>query len=181
MNRGPDGPGARSFWRAPLTPHRRTALGQIAELGKLTPREAQFLRAYIKGTPMDQAYLSVLPAGHKPMTDDNARKSGSRMLKRIREKVDWPRLMESAGLGELRTLREVDARLKATKVEFYQGQIVKDKDGNPLLLEDNGTRMRATELLVDLNGKRKLEISGPGGGPIPVRIIDDIPASEPKP
>lgn len=152
-------------------------LSRIAETGKLTPREAMFFRAYIKGSKIGDAYLACLPEEHPQMNDDNARKAGWRMLRRIKQKVDWPRLMESAGLGVMRVLQEEEKRLGAMKSEFYEGEEV-------AVVEDNGTRMRATELLADLNRLRsKLEISGPGGGPIPVQIIDDIPgqAGQPKP
>ncbi|HWP69363.1 MAG TPA: hypothetical protein VN437_08670, partial [Rectinemataceae bacterium] len=42
-------------------------------------------------------------------------------------------------------------RLHAKKAEFYEGRQVS-------VVEDNGTRMRATLLLADLHGKRKADI-----------------------
>jgi hypothetical protein len=138
-------------------------LGRIAEIGKLSARESMFLRLYIKGATLEEAYRKIHEGriDAKPISDRSIRQSGSNMLKRIKAKVDWPRLMESAGLGEMRVLREIEARLGAMETHFYQDKVVADR-------EDNGTRMRATELLADFHGKRKnqLEVSGPGGGPL---------------
>jgi hypothetical protein len=124
-----------------------------------------FLRIYIKGGTLDNAYREVTknrPDG-KIIEDESYRKMGSRMLQRIKSKVDWPRLMESAGLGEMRLLQEIEKRYGAMETHFYQDKVVAE-------CEDNGTRMRATELHADLLGRRKnqLEVSGPGGGPIRV-------------
>jgi hypothetical protein len=136
-----------------------------------------FLRLHIKGATLVEAYREIHKTrlDAKPLSEKSIRQCASNMLRRIKAKVDWPRLMESAGHGEIRLLRELDKRLNQQKT------IVADKQA--LDVEDGPTRMRATELLADLLGKRKsqLEVFGPGGGPIPVQIIDDIPAAqEPK-
>lgn len=74
------------------------------------------------------------------------------MLKRILGKIDWPRLLGEAGLGEVRLLREVQARLAAVETKFWQGKSLGE-------FSDNAVRMRATEVLADLLGKRKAELN----------------------
>jgi HSP20 family molecular chaperone IbpA len=57
-------------------------------------------------------------------------------------------LLEAFDLGVDRLFHEINQRLGAQKTEFYEGRAVAE-------VEDNATRMRATELLADLHGVRK--------------------------
>lgn len=68
-----------------------------------------------------------------------------------KKKIDWSALLEAAGLGEDRLVREINLRLDAKVSKFYKGEFLGD-------FEDNRTRMQATELLADLLGKKKAEI-----------------------
>ncbi len=66
------------------------------EIGKLTPREAIFFRAILGGAAQKDAYNAMLAeAGRKLLSDDSAKKAGSRMLKRIKKKwtgrASWTR------------------------------------------------------------------------------------------
>ncbi len=72
-----------------------------------------------------------------------------------KKKVDWPRLLEAAHLGDERLLREIRQRLRAKTTHFWQDHVVVD-------CEDNATRMRATELLARLLGKDKAELNVSG-------------------
>lgn len=81
--------------------------------------------------------------------------------------MDWPRLLESAGLGEIRLLREVEKQLTATVTKYYQDQSLGDHT-------DNAVRMRATELLADLLGKRKAELD------VHVDVVEVIPPPKPE-
>lgn len=73
-----------------------------------------------------------------------------------------------------RCYRETDLRLKATKVEFYEGRPIMDpkKPSEILVLEDNGTRMQGTKLLAEINQLRHKQIGidpGTGTGVLVVR------------
>jgi len=115
---------------------------------RLTPRELTFLIEYVSGRSAVDAYLTIRPDVEK----GSAYVSGCRMLKRVLRKTDWPRLLESANLGEMRLIRELEARLQAKVTKHYQDQKLGE-------FEDNATRMKATELLADLLGKRKSELA----------------------
>lgn len=137
---------------------------------KLSPRERQFLQAYIdNGMYATQAYKSVFPN----VNEATSRANGYRMLSRIRRKAGGREgLLEMFGLGEVRLMKEVDARLKATKVEFYLGALVRNQDGTPMVLEDNSTRMAATKLLAELHGARRQSHVGPdGSGPVEFTLV----------
>ena len=69
-----------------------------------------------------------------------------------KKKIDWQGKLEAAGLGEERLLREINRRLKAKVTKYWQGVSLGDH-------VDNATRQRATELLAELLGKKKLELS----------------------
>lgn len=58
-------------------------------------------------------------------------------------------------MGEERLLREIRQRLRAKTTHFWQDHAITDR-------KDNATRMRATELLADLHGKRKAELNVSG-------------------
>lgn len=119
-----------------------------ADLSRLSPREAAFLRAYFGGKTETDAYLEVRPA----VTRDSANSLGPKLLKRIRKKVDWPKLLEAADLGETRLLRELNKRLSATESLAFEGHVVGHVD-------DNRTRMEGTKLLAKILGKEKVDVT----------------------
>lgn len=113
---------------------------------RLTARERLFLQHYLKLRDQAAAYRQI----SRVSTDASAYTCGSRMMRRIREKIDagggdW---LDEFGLGLPRLLAELDARLRATETKFYQDEQV-------AVVEDNGTRMAATRLLAELH-KRSL-------------------------
>jgi len=76
-------------------------------------------------------------------------------------------MLESSGLGEERLLLELEKRLNAEITKYYQDVSL----GNHT---DNAVRMRATELLAELLGKRKAEID------LHTDSIEVIPAPRPE-
>ena len=60
-----------------------------------------------------------------------------------------------AGLGEMRFMQELGKRYEAMETKFYKGEAIGD-------VEDNATRMAATNLHADLLGKRKSELKVSG-------------------
>ncbi len=127
----------------------------------LTPKEAIFFRCYISGMNEVESYLHL----DNKVTRPSARVLGCNMLKRIKEKMDWGKLMNSVGLGEARLLQELNRHLRMKKDIFYLGKVV---EGD---WDDSTIQLRATELLADLLGKRKhaLELLGVDGEPIAIK------------
>lgn len=76
-------------------------------------------------------------------------------------------MLESAGLGEDRLAVEINKRLAAKVTKFHQDKIVCD-------VEDNATRMRATELLADLLHKRKTELD------VHTDLVEIVPPPRPE-
>jgi len=128
---------------------------------KLTPKESIFLRCYLNGMSETDSYLHVEPNVTRP----SAGVMGCKWLKRLKEKLNWGELMEVAGLGEVRLLKELRRHLEMKKVTFWQGEEI---EGD---YEDAPIQLRATEILVDLLGKRKfaLELMGKDGQPIAIK------------
>src|SRR4030042_6274232 len=135
----------------------------MAKASHLTPKEAQFFKAYIRGVSAADAYMRLRP----DVTRESARSNGCRMLKRIKSKVDWEAKLDAADLSEVRLLREIHQRLKAETTHFWQNESVAD-------VTDNATRMRATELLAELLGKRQAELT------IHHDIVEIIPPPKPE-
>lgn len=100
--------------------------------------EAKFLQAYLAGANQTDAYLVVRPN----VSRQTAGARGCLIMKRIREKVPWKDLLEACDLGEIRLIAELRKRLEAKKTDDA----------------DNTTRMRATELLAEMLGKKKADI-----------------------
>jgi len=115
---------------------------------KLTARERKFFIEYIETGDVTGSYLHISPDSKK----ENAAKSGSRLLRKIKDKVSWEQLLSEAGLGADRLLYELEQRLKAKTTKHYQDKSLGE-------FEDNNTRMRATELLSDILGVKQKEIS----------------------
>ena len=130
----------------------------------LTPRESRFLRAYMAGSSLKDAWLIACPTS----TNKDPSVAGWKMLRRIKAKVDWEGKLAEAGLDDLTLLRELRKRLRAKSTHFYQDMAVSD-------VEDNGTRMRATELLADLLGRRRAELT------LHHDVVQVIPAPLPAP
>jgi hypothetical protein len=101
-----------------------------------------------------------------------------------KKKIGTEVLLEAFGLGVDRLFHEVNQRLEAHKLEFYEGRpITNPKDGSLLKITDNGTRMRATELLADLHGVRKqsldLNLGAGDGNELILKL--NRPQSDPEP
>lgn len=130
----------------------------------------------IKGVKYNRAYFKVFP-------DSRAlRKSATDIAKRMIERYlrdhaeDLREMLLLHGLGEDRLGAEMDQRLKANTLrEIVKSKIVTPKPakeglpGKPpfvltirdtIEVEDNATRMRATELLADVHGARKVPAGG---------------------
>jgi hypothetical protein len=104
--------------------------------------------AYFRTSNKTRAYLEVCPG----VTEESAGSLGPRFFGKITARVPWPQLLALAGLDDARLANELAKKLEAKKSEFYQGEEV-------AVVDDNGTQMRAVELLADLLGKRKTDIT----------------------
>ena len=94
--------------------------------------------------------------GTYPCTPESARVTASNLERRLREnRALWQDILQAIGLDDYTLGGMLQWALNAKKTEFYQGEAVAEVD-------DNGTRLRATELLAELLGHRKnaLEIAG---------------------
>lgn len=112
-------------------------------------KERRFLSEYFRnGCNAKRAYLKIAP----DVTERTAEELGSKLLARVKKKDCWIDILEAAGLDDMRLASSLDALLMAKKTEFYQGVPVAE-------VEDNSTRIRATELLAELRGRRKHEVS----------------------
>ena len=76
-------------------------------------------------------------------------------------------MLEAADLGDLRIARELNKMLSAKVTKYYQDKSLGDHT-------DNAVRMRALELLADLNGKRKTDIN------LHTDIIEIVPPPKPE-
>lgn len=72
-------------------------------------------------------------------------------MRKIKEKYNWEKLLDEAGLGWERIMSKLTEMLDANTERFYQDQSLG-------VFTDNTNRMRALELLVDLHGFRKQEV-----------------------
>lgn len=115
----------------------------------LSPFERKFIAEYFRnGFRIGKAYGVT-----KPEVDTKTcYEQGSRLLMRIKAKTaEWEKILKLAELDDFRLAVEVRKKLRARKVEFYQGAKV-------TVVQDNGTQMRAVELLADLLGRRKMAL-----------------------
>jgi hypothetical protein len=151
----------------PLRPGESTPVHLIRELVRLHE---------LYGVPYRRAYFKVFP--ERRATE----KSGGEIAKRLIDRYKTQYIEELAemlrlhGLTEERLAVELDLRLKANTLrEIVKSKIVKpkaEKKGMPAKppfvlttrdteeVEDNATRMRATELLADVHGARKVPAGG---------------------
>jgi hypothetical protein len=144
--------------------------------GKLPPvelmRELTRL-CRIEGMPYHKAYRKIFP--HRQQRLRTASTQAHLLVERyIRDHADDLREMLLVhGLNKERFASELDQRLKANTLrEVVKSEVVKvkSKDGRtrPVVVttrdteevEDNSTRMRATELLADVHGARKVPAGG---------------------
>jgi len=122
-------------------------MGEPRGFKKLTKNDCDFLRYIAKGMPAKYAYLKI----HPDVTPESANTLAYRKRAKLKKKIDWQRLLEASDLGEERLLREIERRLNARITKYF-------KDISLGEHTDNAVRMRATELLADLLGKRKAEL-----------------------
>ena len=122
--------------------------GMVSNIG-LRPMDREFLRVYFQTFDIQAAYREAHP--RSKATPESVRVLASRQFRQIKERVDWPALLEASGLGEVRLLEELEKRLNAKSTKFYKDERHDD-------IEDNTTQMRATELLADLHGKRRAKV-----------------------
>ncbi len=115
--------------------------------GTLTVKERAFFLRYLDDFNATRSYRSIYPRTKKAA----AKSSGSRLLKRIIEKVDWREILRLYGLDDFRLAREIDNRLKAKVTKFHGAKNLGD-------FEDNATRMKATVLLAEIFGRLKLQL-----------------------
>ena len=132
-----------------------TNVSEIVKQFDLKPKEITFLHYHLViGLSLSASYREIKFV--KPQTkDESTRRSASRFFARIKQKIDWPQLLELAGIGLDRVILELNDKLTAKKTEFHQGIAVAE-------CEDNGTQMRALELLAELHGLKKREIKFKG-------------------
>ena len=137
----------------------------------LSPKERAFMAEYFRnGMRMNAAYHVIFPKADAI----TCRVNSSRLFSRIRTKTtDWERILKLANLDDFTLALEVRKKLRAKKSEFYQGSAV-------ATVQDNGTQMRAVELLADLLGRRKAAVPiGPDGKPIGgVLLVPESATSE---
>ena len=132
-----------------------TNIQEIIKRLDLKPVEIAFLHEHmINGLSLTAAYREVKKV--RPETKDRSVwRTSSRFFSRIKQKIDWPQFLELAGIGVDRVIRELNDKLTCKKTEFHQGIAVAE-------CEDNGTQMRALELLAELHGLKKREVKFSG-------------------
>ena len=135
------------------------------ELEELTPDDRRFFFKYLELGQLGLAYRKAFPK--RKASIKSSQESGSRMMTRIRQKDGFQRMLTEAELGEERLLYELRERLTACttkeyvvdEVSMYRGRRRTKKvivEGE--VHEDNGVRMRATELLARIHGKEVTKV-----------------------
>jgi hypothetical protein len=147
--------------------------------GEITPvhlmRELVRLHE-LEGVPYRRAYLRVFP--ERRATKKSAGEIAKRLVDRYKTQYaeDLVEMLRLHGLTEERLAAEMNLRLKANTLrEIVKSKIITPKPIKeglpgkaPFVLtirdteevEDNATRMRATELLADVHGARKQAAGG---------------------
>jgi len=127
---------------------------------QLSPRDRRYIKYRFGPLRMSQrdAFLAAVqrPDGTYPCKAESARQQGSRLEQRLRRNPAlWSDIMAACELDDYTLAEGINWALKAKRSEFYQGALVAE-------VEDNGTRMRAIELIAELLGHRKqaVELAG---------------------
>lgn len=114
----------------------------------LKPRERRFLKAYMQTKSRKSAYLAISPNA-KPASAEAA---GSRMMRRVLEKLDEGETLDEFDLGRERLYAELGGMIQAEKQVYHNGHLINS-------VPDNSARMQALLLLADIHGLRKQEIN----------------------
>jgi hypothetical protein len=148
----------------PSEPYNSTPVQLIRELVRLHE---------LHGVSYRRAYFRVFP--DRKAKERSAGEIAKRLIERYKTQYaeDLQEMLRLHGLNEERLVVEMDQRLKSNTLhDIVLSKIVqiKTKDGrkkpyvvtvrNTEQIEDNSTRMRATELLADVHGARKLSETG---------------------
>ncbi len=132
----------------------------------MTKRQKEFLQLTIE-TANDEhpkgdrigAYRKVY--GVKPYdTRESISKKASKIWNRIIESDEVREVFGTLDLTVERIAIELLKELKAMKTLTYQGKIAKDENGKQIDMIDHTTRMKALELLADIQGIRQKHSSG---------------------
>lgn len=137
---------------------------------QLTTRERRFLKHYLRdGMDQVDAYLEAVKKadGTYPCSRATAHVTACRMLARLRKSPAlWQDILAAAEIDNYTLASDLHRMRTAKKTEFYQGEAVAD-------VEDNGTQMRAIELIAELLGHKKaIDLSGV----ITIRYEKDVDA-----
>jgi hypothetical protein len=160
---------------APKKGNAKANLKKPEQRGKLPPVELMAKVAELwgaEGMSYAQAYRKVFP--HRKQRLSTASTQGKLLIKRyIRDHAEeLDKMMRIHGLGKERLPVEMVKRFKAkTLREFVTTEVIRPRGKdqrayalikrNTVRVEDNATRMRATELLADVHGARK-QVAGGG-------------------
>jgi len=127
---------------------------------QLSPRERRYIQYRYGPSRLSQvdAYLEAVkrPDGASPITRESATVAASKLDRRLRSNPPlWHDVLAAAGIDDLSLAEDLNWARNAERTEFYQGKPV-------ATVSDNGTRMRAIELIAELLGHRKsaVEIGG---------------------
>lgn len=127
---------------------------------QLSPRERRYIRNRYGPKRMEQteAYIEATRRadGTTPNSSVNSAKvSACRMDKRLRSRPAlWADIMAAAEIDDYAIVHDLNWARTATKTEFYQGEAIAE-------VNDNATRVRALELMMELLGRKKpLELTG---------------------
>lgn len=125
----------------------------MTEIQRLTVKERRYFYAYLKTGSQTAAFKKAFPVKAQELKKPDL--AGHKIMHRIKDKYDWDRLLDEAGLGYERIYAKLEEMLEATMVKHYKGEEL-----GPYT--DNATRMRALELLVELHGRRRQVVEHQG-------------------
>jgi len=127
----------------------------IAERCKITPLELEFFKLSFKYLDKCRAYIETHP-NIDPNNKGSVSACASRLYATIIDKFGGSLndMMEVAGLGENRLVKEIKKGLEAENVRFT-------KDDKEVKVPDNATRARTRELLakVIIGDKKTVEVT----------------------
>lgn len=89
-----------------------------------------------------------------------ARRACDRFLEHKREDVDD--MLRASDLDLPKVVQEIHKGLTQKRCIVYKGAVIKDENGQPILLDDNVTQQRMREALIRIHGleKQKAEVRG---------------------